>query len=69
MSLVEKVAAVTHGSVKINETLVSIILSEAAKFNYNCYKVMVPDERSGYTLASHATQKHSSVTITDESAE
>jgi hypothetical protein len=69
MSLVEKAAAVTSESVKINETLVSVILSETAKFNYKCYKVMVPDERSGYTLVSYATQKYSSVTVTDESAE
>ena len=69
MSLVEKAAAVTHGSVKINETSVSIVLSEAAKFNYECYKVMFPDERSRYTLASYAPQKYSSVTVIVKSAE
>jgi hypothetical protein len=67
MSLVEKAAAVTNGSFKVNETLVPVILSEAAKFNYKCYKVMVPDERSRYNLASYATRKYSSVTVTDES--
>jgi hypothetical protein len=65
MSPVEKAATVTHGSVKINETLVSTIFSEAAKFNYECYKFIVPDERSGYIPASYATQKYYSVTVID----
>jgi hypothetical protein len=56
MSLVEKAAAVTRGSVKINEALFSIILSKAANFNYKCYKIMVPDERSVYILTSYTTQ-------------
>jgi hypothetical protein len=61
MSLVEKAAAITNEPLKITVTIVSIILSEAAKFNYRCYKVMVPDERPRYNLTSYATQKYSSV--------
>lgn len=56
MSLVEKAAAVTHGSVKINETLVSTILSEAAKLTTSVIKLWFLMKSQGILLL-HMQQK------------